>query len=153
MPFCCSSYNELETCTKNSFNNARLNFPIWLSFISVLRILSHKCILILRKSPWITVKITFSVIYNSFSMDLLGAKSDWHSTLWHRTTFSFLFPAWRQETDANVHSGFEAKYNMKTSVRHLTSWDTVSLQNAVVSAATVSQGCLYPLHLQYTLAG
>lgn len=33
----------------------------------------------------------------------------------------FLSCFWHKETDVNVHSGFEAKYNMKKSVGNLTS--------------------------------
>lgn len=39
-----------------------------------------------------------------------------------RDTFFFLVPPY-QETDVNVHSGFEAIYNMKKSVGNLTSGD------------------------------
>lgn len=42
-----------------------------------------------------------------------------------------------KETEVNVHSGFEAKYNMKMSARHLTSWDSVSLTCCCQCSATV----------------
>lgn len=110
------------------------------------RISRRRAILILRKSARITVKVTFSVAHHPFSTDLFAAKSDWHCTSCHGTTFlsfffilSHLFLAERQQS-----CGFGAKYNVKVKV-FLVTFDSWGCQRDLflIIIMTIKEGLMY----------
>lgn len=108
-------------CAKNGFNNACLNFYIWLSFICRRQCESQAINAswssgnhpgLLSKSHFLPFAIHFQWI---------GSVRSQIDTSHYGTGQISLSSFTYKKTTVNVHLGFEAKYKMKISVGHLTS--------------------------------
>lgn len=117
-------------CTKNGFNNVCLNFSTGVLYSG--DAVNSKPQMHPDPQEIIPDYCQSHIFYHLQFIFNGSAQCESQTDIPHYGTGQIsLSSSWYEETDKDVHSGFEAKYNIKKSVGYLTNWDTVLLQNDV----------------------